>query len=938
MTDIPLNFAKKLTDIVNSEWESGSFLSKVNPITQDLLKFWFEEDFTGIRNKNFHIGQKEAILNTIYAFEVLKTKTLTDLYGNVSSLTNETLIDSDFLLQIKEEKYNHPKFCIKMATGTGKTWVLNALLIYLYLNNFTRNFLLVAPNTIVYCRLLDTLLGKQNKEGNREFNTCDIKANEDLFLPEKYREEIYSFIKNSVVEKQDIGKKTTANGIIAITNWHALNEKEEQDENLLLPGKGENTHNLNVLDRKYFKANSLEFLANQPNICVFNDEAHHLRKNGKIDDDEKKWQEAIDKISNNKGENFIQVDFSATPYNVGSGKKSKKDYFPHIIADFDLSKAVKKGLVKTIVLDKRKEINSLANEEIDFRSVRNDNKEVTGLSNGQKIMMRAGLKRLRELEQLFERDKLPNKNPKMLIICEDTNVSPFVIDFLEQEERLNKEEITQIDSGIKSDIGQEKWEEIKRNLFNIDKQKEPKVIVSVLMLLEGFDVNNICVIVPLRANESSILLEQVLGRGLRLMWRELEIDVLKAQTRKSFEDKKEPPLYYYDILFIVEHPAFIEFYKDLKDLIGEDTRETSDYKVLGDTISIGLKDNYIDYDLFFPIIVSDREEFFKSDEISISSLRKFEGYGTLEDLKKLVPNDNKETFIATEQTSQTTFGEYKISENIFTAESYNEYLQKMLKEITTSSVKIGKKNMPTMQINENVIMRAIDNFIRQKLFGCTFDPLEDNNWRVLMLGKILITQHIIAELSKIILKIHNNIDVKEAVVEKHYFSEVDSIFGREKYALNITKSIYKQTFYPSNKGKLEKDFLEYADNDSKVERLIKIDNNRHLFASLHYIRQDGMLANYYPDFMLKIGDEIFVVETKGKDRANNTDTKSKEIGALDWIKRINELKPEDRMYAEWSYVLLTDTDFYRCKKQNANIKDILDICKLTRNISEGVLF
>ncbi|MCL2284703.1 MAG: hypothetical protein FWC26_15415 [Fibromonadales bacterium] len=141
------------------------------------------------------------------------------------------------------------------------------------------------------------------------------------------------------------------------------------------------------------------------------------------------------------------------------------------------------------------------------------------------------------------------------------------------------------------------------------------------------------------------------------------------------------------------------------------------------------------------------------------------------------------------------------------------------------------------------------------------------------------------------------------------------------------KSIYKQTFYPSNKGKFEKDFLEAADQDSKVERIIKIEHYRHLFACLYYIRQDGMLAPYYPDFMLKIGDEIFVVETKGK-----------ESGTLDWIKRINELKPDDRMNTEWSYVLLTDSDFYRHKKQNANIKEILDICKLTRNISEGVLF
>jgi type III restriction enzyme len=312
----------------------------------------------------------------------------------------------------------------------------------------------------------------------------------------------------------------------------------------------------------------------------------------------------------------------------------------------------------------------------------------------------------------------------------------------------------------------------------------------------------------------------------------------------------------------------------------------------------------------------------------------------LEQLKKHIPNDKGETFISQEMTVQTTFGEYKVSGDIFTAQSYNEYLQKMLNAITACFVKINankKMPVPTMQINERNIMLAIDKFIRQKLFGCVFDPLEDNNWRVLMLVKVPITMHIVGELSKIIYEIHNNINISDAIIEKRYFSEVDKIIGREKFSLDIAKSIYKQTFYPSNKGIFEKDFLLVADKDSKVDKIIKIDNNMHSFACLSYIRQDGMLSNYYPDFMLKIGNEIFVVETKGKDREDTANTKSKEISALDWTKKINELNSEDRMNCEWQYVLLTDKDFYRLKEQNATIKDILENRKLLRNIIEGVL-
>ena len=60
----------------------------------------------------------------------------------------------------------------------------------------------------------------------------------------------------------------------------------------------------------------------------------------------------------------------------------------------------------------------------------------------------------------------------------------------------------------------------------MDRHEKPRVIVSVLMLREGFDVNNICVIVPLRSSQAQILLEQTIGRGLRLMWRDAEYNDL----------------------------------------------------------------------------------------------------------------------------------------------------------------------------------------------------------------------------------------------------------------------------------------------------------------------------------------------------------------------------------------------------------------------------
>ncbi|MCR4292761.1 MAG: DEAD/DEAH box helicase family protein [Candidatus Kuenenia sp.] len=101
------------------------------------------------------------------------------------------------LSYLKKDMFSHPKYCMKMATGTGKTWVMNALLIWQYLNArhekkpggcYSTNFLLVAPGLIVYERLLDAYLGKQKEDGSRDFENSDLMKSMDLsrhLLPQK---------------------------------------------------------------------------------------------------------------------------------------------------------------------------------------------------------------------------------------------------------------------------------------------------------------------------------------------------------------------------------------------------------------------------------------------------------------------------------------------------------------------------------------------------------------------------------------------------------------------------------------------------------------------------------------------------------------------------------------------------------------------------------
>ncbi|MDD2392009.1 MAG: DEAD/DEAH box helicase family protein [Proteiniphilum sp.] len=961
--DIPLKIAKELTDKVNASWNNGELLSKVSLVTQDLLKFWFKEPHTETRYVNFNQGQRQAILNVIYLHEILNVKVVKDIYENI----NPDLLSEIDIVELKKDKYEIPKYAIKMATGTGKTWVMHALLIWQYLNakyeleksgKFTKNFLLVAPGIIVYDRLLDAYLGKEDINQERHFEESDFYKFKELFVPSQYRDDVFGFVQNSVAKKHEIGNKITGDGMIAIANWHLFLDKEEKNDNNsspldnissvikelrpISPGiSGGNT--LDSLDANYLGGKEVDFLSNLKDLMVINDEAHHIHENkiyGEVKEVE--WQRSLNKISKNKGNQFIQIDFSATPYDVtGSGQKRVKHYFPHIIVDFDLKDAIRKGLVKVIAIDKRKEITDIV---LNYNAIREGN-NVIGLSEGQKLMIRAGINKLKILEKNFieftkDKNGISDKHPKMLIMCEDTKVTPFVADFL-NEEGWSDEDVIRVDSDRKGDIPETEWLELKQKLFNIDKHEKPKIIVSVLMLREGFDVSNICVIVPLRSTSAPILLEQTIGRGLRLMWREPEfIEIKQENLKRLLIDKKEPENYI-DLLTIIEHPSFIQFYEDLlkEGLISEIEKDPKDREgVLGDIIKVGLKKDYQKYDLYWPSIIKDSEEELINGDINIEKLEAFSAYH-LENLQKFFKKEG-ESFVSEELTVKTRFGEYTVDANLFKSQSYNEYLEKILNVIINRMVKVGSrkvKSFPVMQVNNLEIVKAIDKYIRNGLFNKTFNPFIDNNWKILLLKNGIVTQHIIKEIGKLIMDMQNNTNISEAIIEKRYFSEITDLRMRENYSLKIAKTIYERLPYPSNRGGLEKSLIEYADSDSKVESIMKINEYYHNFANIIYIRTDGFLSFYYPDFIVKTADNIYLVETKSDKDLNDPNVKQKQLATLDWIKRINELNPEERMDRKWEYVLLGETHFYSLKDNNASMDEIFQLAKINESKVFGKL-
>jgi type III restriction enzyme len=687
---------------------------------------------------------------------------------------------------------------------------------------------------------------------------------------------------------------------------------------------------LDVLDRRFLRGGPLQALKDLPDLLVFNDEAHHIHEIRKVDEvTDVEWQKSLTEIASTKGSRFVQIDFSATPFNeVGSGKKKGRQYFPHIVVDFDLNSAMRAGLVKALALDKRKDVASLP---LDFKAERDEQNRVTGLSHGQRVMLQAGLKKLQILEGQFTATG-QGKHPKLLVICEDTTVTPHVVEFL-QSAGLSTDDILRVDSGRKQELGAKDWEPIRERLFDVDHHVQPKVIVSVLMLREGFDVNSICVIVPLRSSEASILLEQTIGRGLRLMWRgDDSIDELKRETRERIA-RREEPTNYFDVLFIVEHPAFSQFYDELLSggLAVEVGEESDSTIATGDLEHVDLRVGFQAYDFEIPIIIREADEELREPSIDPRALPASK-YQVDWLIKQIGKGDR---FVSQDAQTGTQFGDYRVDGGILTATGYNDYLSRMTNRITealgrnlTSSAGKYKEisQFPILQAYKPLLTGWLDLYVRERMFGKPFDPLEDENWRVLLLDDV--AHEIAGVFATKLTELQENQSVTGAEVTYRKLSDVKTIPVRASASVEVAKCIYPKLPIPSKRGGLERLFMEWADQDSHVEALTKVHEYRHDFLRRPYLKADGMPAQYSPDFLVRTDSDVYVVETKAQAGLSDENVIRKQRAALFWCEQINLLPSHQRVDLAWHYVLLGESIVRDWHAKNARASDLLDYARI----------
>ena len=282
------------------EWRQFGY-DGISDTSRFLLNYWFYEEHNN--GFQYYFGQRESVESVIFLYEKVGVRDNKDLLKLDSWGINEEFINDDWL-----------RFVLKQATGTGKTKVLALLIAWSYFqkeyesnSSLSKNFLLIAPNTIVLDRL--------------KTDFCDLKIfNNDPVIPYSgFEGRSWNF--NCKVHIQDEIRHISDEGNIFLTNVQrfanraSINSEYDLKNKFLgaEPVKGRNDNKLKIKD----------IVKNIEDLLILNDEAHHVYE-------DTAWKRAIEDINNSlkqKGKKLpLQIDVTATP----KTKKGKISYGPAI--------------------------------------------------------------------------------------------------------------------------------------------------------------------------------------------------------------------------------------------------------------------------------------------------------------------------------------------------------------------------------------------------------------------------------------------------------------------------------------------------------------------------------------------------------------------------------------------------------------------------------
>jgi len=485
-----------------ASWRAAGYKG-ITDTTRELLNYWFFTDHLLPNGKPFkyHAAQKEAIETIIFLFEVKNTRTRKALLEQFAfSHKNIRLPPYD----------DFARYCIKMATGSGKTKVMSLVIAWQFANavkegrdDYAKSFLILAPNVIVFERL------------KLDFENGMIFRN-DPIIPRHYNLwwEMQYYMRGDSERASSLGNLYLSN----IQQFYDRTDSKAKKEPEIMTAMLGNIpptdkHEISDFDDRIAKLDGP--------VMVLNDEAHHTH------DEESEWNKFIRGLHARKPL-AAQVDFSATP------RYSKGALFPWTISDYPLKQAIADGLVKRPV----KGISHIEEAKSNVANVK-----YAGF-------LTAGVCRWKEYQKQLEGLK---KKPILFIMMNSTEEADDIGEWLRTKYPSdfcgpNGEKTLIIHTNNSGEVSEKDVDTARKLAREVDHDKSPvNAIVSVLMLREGWDVQNVTVVVGLRpyTAKANILPEQAIGRGLRLMFRDFSggyterVDIIGNRTFLEFIDDLE---------------------------------------------------------------------------------------------------------------------------------------------------------------------------------------------------------------------------------------------------------------------------------------------------------------------------------------------------------------------------------------------------------------
>jgi type III restriction enzyme len=777
-----------------------------------LLRWWFltqklwPQADGSLAEFRYYFAQREALETIVYLYDVIGVRDKHDMMR----------FDSSGLVSGAMFDETWRRFVVKMATGSGKTKVLSLALAWSFFHktyetdsDLSRNFLVIAPNIIVLDRI------------RKDFDGLRIFLKDDPVLPENgmdgrnWRDDF-----QLTLHIQDNVRVTQKTGNIFLTNIHRVYSGDD------VPPSADDDDTMD-----YFlgprptgattdsKVDLGMIVRDIDELMVLNDEAHHIH------DPKMAWFKSIQDIHNKllqkDGALSLQVDVTATP------RANNGAIFVQTIADYPLVEAISQNVVKHPVLPDGPSRAKL----VERQSAKYTEKYSDYLDLG-----------VIEWRKAYEEHEKLGKKAVLFVMTDDTRNCDDVAEYLRAHYQdlagdatlvihTNKNgEISEATSGKSKD----ELDKMREQANSIDTWENPaKAIVSVMMLKEGWDVRNVTTIVGLRAYSaaSNILPEQTLGRGLRKMY----------------------PGGAEEYVSVVGTDAFMDFVESI-----QAEGVVLERKPMGE--GTGPKT---------PLMVEVDEENEHKDldalDIEIPRLtpRLYREFKNLADLDV--------TALGHQKVLYREFSEAEKREIVFRDVTTGEVTHTT--ELDTAGVAdyqsvigyFARTIMKDLRLvsGYDVLYGKAKAFVRDELFDRVVD-LEDAN-TLRNLSEVAVARTILESFKKAV----NALTVRERgdaeIRDRIKLRETRPFVAKEQGYVVSKKSVFNRTLGDSG---FELEFANFLEKCPDVEAYAK--NYFAVGFKLDYVRADGNISDYYPDFFVRrSGGEMWIVETKGREDLND---------------------------------------------------------------------